>query len=708
MPVEPSFAGLQCPAQEQLIAFHCGQLSEADMESVSDHLSRCARCEALLCELPETSIAGLLRGTIPDSLLREPELGCLEEAARILGQPGARKEPAAPNVASQLGHTTVSERPVVTTEPAEQLPATVGLYEILEKIGSGGMGVVYRARHQAIKRLVALKMLRDARLGDTEMLTRFCVEGEAVARVRHPNVVQIHDFAQHEGHLYFTMEYLAGGSLSRRLEGKPLPQRQAARLVRDLAYGVHAVHKQRIVHRDLKPANVLLDGPADAPLDELTPKVADFGLARLMDDIEGANTQTDAVLGTPSYMAPEQAAGRVSEVNERTDVYALGAILYECLTGQPPFRGQSRMETVGLVQTTVVLSPSRLCPELDSRLEAICLKCLSKSAADRYATALDLAYDLDRWLADRPTQVQPPGRVARRPLIAVAAALALLLGSLGLGAAYWFSAEGRRRERELDLAQGQTQTLISDTGKPAWFDVVAGRQASANSLGPDGTFRVHSWSGQTLVELLRNPRRDHYRFQVDLRQDRSDFQGYLGIYAARCEHDTPGGLVHQFVSLTYYDVHTDRDQYDEHVRKKRIDPRWNPPPEGNHVNLRPALYADGPTRPWEPHALGPALVFTPSGAAGPPWRTLLLEVAPMGVRGGWADSPGRPVSLVGELTTTEFIESTKVCIELTRKNSADDPHIQGLLPRYAPGGGLGLCVYQGSASFRHVVVEPLE
>ncbi len=716
MPAETSFARLQCPAQEQLLAFQRGELSEADMESVSGHLSHCPRCEALLRELPESLITGLLRGSKPDPLQQEPEIRRLEEAARHLARARPQAEPLAPSAASQRGHTTVDQHPA-TPAPAEPMPTVVGLYEILEKIGSGGMGVVYRARHQAIKRLVALKMLRDARLGDAETLTRFCVEGEAAARVRHPNVVQILEFAQHEGHLYFTMEYLAGGSLSRRLEGKPLPQRLAARLVRDLAHGVYAVHQQRIIHRDLKPANVLLEGSADGPLEEMVPKVADFGLARLMDDVEGANTQTDAVLGTPPYMAPEQAAGRPTEISERTDVYALGAILYECLTGQPPFKGQSRMQTVSLVQSSPVLPPSRVCSELDPRLEAICLKCLSKSSADRYATAQALAYDLDRWLADRPTQVQPPGRLARlvggarrRPGMLTAIALMLLLGGLGLGAAYWFSPEGRRREREHQLAHGQTQILIGDTGKPAWFDLVAGSQRCQTSIGPDATFNVDTW-GRTIVELLHSPRRDHYRFQVDLRQDRSDFQGDLGIYVARCEHNTSGGVVHQFAALSYYDLRSDREQWRQHLQAGDFQKVRQPPPrpKGNRARLEPRLYADGPLRPWEPgFSTGPALIFTPTAPNEPTWRTLVLEVTATGIRGWWGDEPGSALSFVGELSATALVEGTKAYLEVRQRLQADDPHFHGLQPRFAPRGGLGLYVHQGSASFRHVVVEPLD
>jgi serine/threonine-protein kinase len=271
--------------------------------------------------------------------------------------------------------------------PAE-LPRPAG-YEVLGLLGSGGMGVVYRARDVRLKRLVALKMILTGPHARPEERDRFRREAEAVARLQHPNVVQIYEVGEQDGHPYLALEYLGGGSLADRLGGKPQPADEAARLVRVLALAVHAAHQGGIVHRDLKPANVLL-------AEDGTLKVTDFGLAKRLD--EAGQTQTGAVLGTPSYMAPEQALGDSRGIGPHTDVHALGALLYELLTGRPPFRGATLLETLEQVRAQEPLPPGRLRPDMPRDLETICRKCLEKEPARRYATAQALADDLGRYL----------------------------------------------------------------------------------------------------------------------------------------------------------------------------------------------------------------------------------------------------------------------------------------------------------------------
>jgi serine/threonine protein kinase len=287
---------------------------------------------------------------------------------------------------------------------AAGLPAVPG-YEVLEVLGRGAMGVVYKARHVKLNRLVALKMiLSGAHAGEPE-LARFRSEAEAVARLQHPNVVQIHEIGEHAGLPYFSLEFVDGGSLQQHLAGTPQQPGAAAQLLETLARAVHAAHEKGIVHRDLKPANVLLtrDG---------VPKVSDFGLAKQL-DADSGRTQSGAILGTPSYMAPEQAAGRTKEVGPPADVWALGAILYEALTGGPPFRGATVRDTLEQVCTREPVPPRQWQPKVPRDLETICLKCLHKEPHRRYASALALAEDLERFQERKPIVARPVGRLER-------------------------------------------------------------------------------------------------------------------------------------------------------------------------------------------------------------------------------------------------------------------------------------------------------
>ncbi len=334
-----------------------------------------------------------------------------------------------------------AERPtVVRHRDGAPLPDVPG-YEVLGLLGRGGMGVVYRARQLKPRRVVALKMLRGADAADSELLARFRAESEALARLQHPNIVQVYEVGEHSGRPYVALEYVEGGSLHQQTAGAPQPAGPAAQYVQRLARAVHYAHERGIVHRDLKPHNVLL--AADG-----TPKVTDFGLAKLLAVELGPSsldyrTQSGAIVGTPSYMAPEQTGGRAAAVGPAADVYALGAILYELLTGRPPLQGASVLETLEQVRTQEPVPVRRLQPKVPKDLETICLKCLRKEPAQRYTAAAELADDLGRFLAGRPIQARATARwercwkwARRRPAVAgLALALAVaVLGLLGLGA----------------------------------------------------------------------------------------------------------------------------------------------------------------------------------------------------------------------------------------------------------------------------------
>jgi serine/threonine protein kinase len=354
---------------------------------------------------------------------REPELSLGEYERRF------------PEYAMELSEQI--ERATIAVDGIPSLPVrgrrhalpTVAGYEILEELGRGGMGVVYKARQVRLNRLVALKMVLADEHAGTDVTARFLAEAEAVARLHHPHIVQIYAFGEQDGRPYFEMEYIGGGSLADGFGGTPWPARDASRLVETLARAVHEAHRLGIVHRDLKPANVLLatDG---------TPKVADFGLAKWL-DIESGLTRTDHILGSPSYMAPEQAAGGSTPIGPTADVYALGTILYELLTGRPPFRAATALETLEQVKSVEPVSPSRLEPGLARDLETICLKCLRKEPARRYISAAELADDLQRFGAGEPIRARPVSAAERAwrwcrrepALAALGAAVGLLLSS---------------------------------------------------------------------------------------------------------------------------------------------------------------------------------------------------------------------------------------------------------------------------------------
>jgi hypothetical protein len=306
----------------------------------------------------------------------------------------------------------------VSTEKATtKLPEIVG-YEILGRIGHGGMGVVYRARHVPTGRLTALKMVSSGAHASPSEKARFRTETESARRIRHPHVVEVYEVGEQNGLPFVAFEFMDRGSLADALGGAPMPPRYAAELVELLARGVQAAHEQGVLHRDIKPGNVMLmTPPADDSLPVVVqllgvPKITDFGLAKRM-DAEGALTRTGAVMGTPSYMAPEQAEGKIKHSGPAVDVHALGAILYEALTGRPPFKGATMMETLDQVRTLEPAPPTQVVPGLPRDLSTICLKALAKDPARRYPSAEAMADDLHRFLIGATITARPMGQIER-------------------------------------------------------------------------------------------------------------------------------------------------------------------------------------------------------------------------------------------------------------------------------------------------------
>jgi serine/threonine-protein kinase len=667
-----------CPSREELAAFVRGGLASEELERLAAHLGDCPSCEESLRSLHDASLAAGLRG--PAALPDEPEYYRMQDAARAL--------------VPEAGAATVAEPPTTGGDdraPTQPPPRLFGAYELLGEPMPGGMGVVWKARHRVLNVVRALKTLKAGADADPDAMTRFCVEGEAAARLDHPHIVRVHEFGQHDGQLFYTMEYLEGGTLARRLRARPLPPAEAAALVATLARAAHHAHANWIVHRDLKPSNVLF--AADG-----TAKVADFGLAKLLEDGSLAQTQTHAVLGTAAYMAPEQAAGRAREAAPAMDVWALGAILYECLTGRAAFRGRRNAETLERVQWAEPERPSRLRPGLHPDLEAICLRCLEKDPAARYGSAAELADDLERWRDGLPTQARPLSRpkrvvraVRRRPRAALALLLALLLLGGGVFAAFYRSPEARLRRIEDELARGRPVTLIGQTGPPAWFRVVTRPDVIQTAVDARGGFSVYS-SGPALVELVRDPQRDHYRFRAEVRDGGGDFvESRMGIYVLHRAHAVPVGELHHWAGLTFSDNH---DEKATHAAAS---------PQGNMARLAPFVFAARPGIPFETQLpAGPRVYFKPDLGLDRGWRRLEVEVSPEGVRGRWE---GQEMKL---FSAASYLATSVLHRDLWLKEPGSVPFVQGFEPVFNPRGGLGLCVNWGAASFRNVVVEPLD
>jgi serine/threonine protein kinase/TolB-like protein/Tfp pilus assembly protein PilF len=371
-------------------------------------------------------------GGCPGCLL-ETGLGLLPDAFVA----GVDSSAVASPKADDSGHVDKPTRAATRSERFVEMLGELGDYELLEEIGRGGQGVVFRARQKSLNRTVALKVIGLGQWATAAHLKRFRLEAEAAASLNHPCIVPIYEIGERDGSCYFSMALVEGGQLDAIAKQEAMPLRRAAELIAKLGRTVHYAHEHGILHRDIKPGNILLDAKGE-------PRLTDFGLARLVES-ESTVTRTLEVLGTPSYMAPEQAVGNNAAVSGVTDVYGLGAVLYQLLTGHPPFAGGTTYETIKLVLDTEPRRPRLLNPKIDRDLNTICLKCLEKDPKRRYASALALAEDLERWLKHEPilarhTRVFTLGRkwVRRNPSIAIMAAMLLAL-AVPLGAIIWKS-----------------------------------------------------------------------------------------------------------------------------------------------------------------------------------------------------------------------------------------------------------------------------
>ena len=420
--------------------------------------TKCIRCGAeIVADAPE--------GLCPRCLLAaglnpqdSAETRLDATASTEAEDPHREAPPKSPD--SNLVDPILPERPAEgPVEPGNKLKY-FGDYEILEKIAQGGMGVVYKARQLSLNRLVAVKMILTGPMAGETEIKRFQQEAEAAANLQHPNIVAIHEVGEHEGRHYFSMDFVDGQSLALMTKEGPMAAPRAAELVKTLAEAIQFAHQRGILHRDLKPHNVLIDSRG-------IPRITDFGLAKQVNQ-DSSLTMEGALMGTPSYMSPEQAAGRHDLLGPGSDVYSLGAILYELLTGQPPFRGKTPMETVRQVIDREPATPSKLNSKVPGDLETICRKCLEKKPDHRYSSARMLAEELGRFLSHEPILARPAsgfrkaGAWAQRHPWVITAALALMvLGVSGLAFGFW--------DKSRYLEWLQTHPPRKKTKEGAWF-----------------------------------------------------------------------------------------------------------------------------------------------------------------------------------------------------------------------------------------------
>lgn len=397
----------RCPAKEELRDFVLGRSSDETSHSIEAHLSSCQICLESLADLEASdSFVEVVRGGASHSTVVAnvgAELINRLCSLRLALRSNEQETPLGQRALLE-GFEHSLDLPI-STDAAGEL-SRIGSFRLQKVLGHGGMGIVYKAEQLRPRRSVALKMIRRGPWASRERLDRFRGESEILARTRHPNIVQVFEVGEHDGQPFFTMEYAAGGSLANKLATAPLAPQEAADLLQTLSRAVHAAHGYGIVHRDLKPSNILV--AADG-----THLIGDFGLAKQLDGGVGGGTwqadatETGVILGTPSYMAPEQAGTPGTTIGPAADVYSLGAILYECLSGRPPFKAASVLETLEQLRSQEPVPVRSLYPGLPRDLETICLKCLQKDPRRRYTSAADLADDLKRFVDGKPILARP-------------------------------------------------------------------------------------------------------------------------------------------------------------------------------------------------------------------------------------------------------------------------------------------------------------
>ncbi|MBI3410208.1 MAG: protein kinase [Planctomycetes bacterium] len=671
-----------CPGLDVLQAFSLGALSDEELQAVAEHASVCERCEAVLATIENKAdalVSGLRRHVSLSSSDFEPATDA-----------GATAAPSGDTIVGPLADTA-----------EVRLPVRLLHYELTEKLGDGGMGVVYKASDTRLKRTVAVKLGPGVILRGDEARARFKTEAEAVARLNHPNIVRLYEFGEYRGDPYFAMDYLDGGSLAKVLAAGPLPERKAAELVMTLASAMQHAHDSGIIHRDLKPANVLLNSDGAA-------KITDFGLAKLLDAEQGC-TRSEALIGTVGYISPEAATGKTKDIGPLVDVYGLGAILYEALTGRAPFKSSSKAETLNLVRTQLPKPPSSFQRGISPVLEAICLRCLEKKPKHRFESAQALADDLGRWLRGEPTKTKPPGPLLRiylwsrrRPALAVGLFLAIVAAVATPIVLHFTDPDLKVVKIERRLANREKVVLIGETGGPKWLRWRNAKERGKSSVSADGVFTVDAF-GRGALELVRNPQTDHFRFRAEIKHTTTMKTGRIGIFIGMTEFNLGGDTLLNFGQVTFNDME------DAHFALRLIAPEKRPkqPPLGNPVNLDGHLLIRGPEGGHRydcnagmrgEYLFKPA--YEPPKFKECPWRKIEIEVSPKSVQVTWEGK-----DKLKEITPEEWSNNLSHCFKILNERGYEVAALPQILHLR---GGVGLFVSNASASFRNVVLEPLD
>jgi hypothetical protein len=573
-----------------------------------------------------------------------------------------------------------SPQPVLTEKVPEK---AFGRYQLLSELGRGGMGIVYQARDPVLGRLVALKMIRAGVLACPEEVERFYREARAASQLKHPHIIGVYDIDCQENEHFLTMEFVVGGSLTRSLSRFQDDPRKAVVLMEKVARGVHHAHSKGILHRDLKPGNILLDENDE-------PRISDFGLAKFL-EADAALTQSGVTVGTPAYMAPEQAGGQKDRLTPRSDVWSLGVILFELLTGKRPFAGNGR-EAIEQVLTAEPPRPRCLRPGLDRSLEIIVLKCLEKDPARRYASAEALADDLARWQRGEAIQARPASwarrawRVMRRHSRVSMALLALVLAAAAAPVILNVNEPERPlREMQGQLQKGQAVTLIGQSGPPRWFRWLVRENIGTASTDPKLPFFI-STDYDNFLELLPDPGLPAYRFSAEVQQlSAAGPSARVGIYFGHALYPLATGPEHCCFALVFNDLQGAAN--DPQIPKKDF----------HLVQLQARRYREKGVvqTAWGVGGVFSSKDLAPAGR--PVWRRLAVEVTPKQVRAFWEGN------LIVQITRPKLAEHAHTLFAPPRQTRAA---VAGL-PASPFGKGLGLTVMNGSASVRSVVIQPI-